>query len=1442
MIYIFFAIFHSLISKDHLNGFVKSDCPGKPSEDFFYITEDTAFTSDSKYYGCDLAPNKRTGGASCIVQVYSSVFKGIVNENINGGAIYIKFIAKTTVTGQCIINDCKFIECKGLNGGGVYYEGIKRDTLSFDLFGCTFQDNNAIESGGAINFIVVSANVSNCTFINNICNGNGLDIYFKCAEKKSGVESFDPLKIQYCVFERSLKDVVKPLFYLDWITDLTDFVFSYNNITVPNLDASQRIYLFGISLSSTKGGTFVAESNVISPSTSYVANAESEVLRKINVSISFIDSPNQPPPDVPEGCPLPPAKYEKLTDKYAPTTGVNLYGCKDYIERRIDVQQSLLYLYSCTFHNIVSDSKGGAIMLTINYDGTPEGSIVINNCTFSDCKGLEGGALFIETKESVRFLNVTESVFENNEATSIGGAIYFHSTYATFDKCTFTNNIAATHGSDLYFYVYEEEDTEYPFLVENCKFTHDKEYTAEKTASLIYLFWRPQSDFYFNKNEIRIKENSNAFLFGSNEDVTTGNLSCKNNCLIPSNRYICKEYPILYNKLKGGFSTSCDPNAPAGPSECPAPPAEDYFDLVYGMDSTLKNVTLYGCNINTSEFVGGASCALLVYSSTFKSIGKIDSNGGAIYISIITAKTIERVSQIQNCSFTECKSKAGGAIYIKITRSDRSANVENCTFTNNQAESTGGAIFFDIVYSDVKRCIFIDNNAKTSGNDIHYQTSERTSTSNPLSIQYCRFQRSSKENSLSLIYLHMKPASDVEFSYNNITLPRSIVAERTYLFTELSEGTGGVFKAESNFIAPKTSYVVDSSSVLNDKIVNTSFFESPDQPPPEVPEGCPLPPKSYEDLSEGLERFDGINIYGCQLSIESRIDAEISLLYLYSCTFHNIVSDSKGGAIMLTINYDGTPEGSIVINNCTFSDCKGLEGGALFIETKESVRFLNVTESVFENNEATSIGGAIYFHSTYATFDKCTFTNNIAATHGSDLYFYVYEEEDTEYPFLVENCKFTHDKEYTAEKTASLIYLFWRPQSDFYFNKNEIRIKENSNAFLFGSNEDVTTGNLSCKNNCLIPSNRYICKENQNLEDRVIKGFSDYCDPQSDIIIKDKETCTIEDHCQNINKDSIYAHVNIILSEFNNFTHDNNGGAVHMINTGLTIIDAKFDQCESKSAGGGGIYIYNDIEIPNKIILQKLNFNECKAVFGGAIYIYSSNEVTPALIDGCNFIGNSLNEGATSDLKGGSSIYLTTAGISEIVHCKFRKNTGKGGGCKINRDLSEKPKNNEDVGLLRLLNHMNEISNSRILISDCSFEIDENSECSVFLQGIVNDMKTEIKDCTFTGNLGKNAHHIDGQSVSKKKSNLQVSSCKFSSDKSGAVNSQFLEIDTTKQVFNLMTEKVKKNSSFNVRVLAVAAEVFCIVATVAFIVKKRNEARMQAYDITLMTDENEKSN
>ena len=355
----------------------------------------------------------------------------------------------------------------------------------------------------------------------------------------------------------------------------------------------------------------------------------------------------------------------------------------------------------------------------------------------------------------------------------------------------------------------------------------------------------------------------------------------------------------------------------------------------------------------------------------------------------------------------------------------------------------------------------------------------------------------------------------------------------------------------------------------------------------------------------------------------------------------------------------------------------------------------------------------------------------------------------------------------------------------------------------------------SCPSNCLKCTDSItctMCNPGFNLNGTVCESSSSIC---------------TSDRCELDNTDGTY-YQNITLDStttpaFSGSYNTESGGAVRLVNAGLTCIGVTFTNCKSQKAGGG-IYIYNNIKtedekITYSINLNGLEFKGCEASYGAAVFIYSPLETSPIRITSCIFDSNLLSSSSTSGkFYGGSALYIVSKN-AEIIASKFINNKGRGGTVKISDDLDTLPE-------LRMLQRVSNSTKRSILISGCSFEIDENSDSSLFYENGMRSTKIEIKDCSFKGKLTEGAHHIDGDSINDKKSSFIIKSCKFATDQDGALSRKFINADLYRNqiLLNNKFVKAKLPASLMMIVSSLAA---ILITIITFFIKKQNNNALE---------------
>lgn len=306
--------------------------------------------------------------------------------------------------------------------------------------------------------------------------------------------------------------------------------------------------------------------------------------------------------------------------------------------------------------------------------------------------------------------------------------------------------------------------------------------------------------------------------------------------------------------------------------------------------------------------------------------------------------------------------------------------------------------------------------------------------------------------------------------------------------------------------------------------------------------------------------------------------------------------------------------------------------------------------------------------------------------------------------------------------------------------------------------------------------------------------------------------------CDIKNNDDKPAHVSVGLTNFTNLKSDDDGGAIHLINSALECENVKFESCIAQKGGGGGVYIDNSVESNNDVRLDNLNFVNCKALYGGAVYIRASSPSVTATIRNCMFKDNEATAPNTDSMNGGSALYLNVRN-GLVQNNEFSGN--KGNLVKVVNEFDNK--------YAMLLDFVS----PSVLMTKCKFENDDDSSSTLFYVAGNNGVKFEVKECIFFGSLSEGGHHIDGLSLSKDSHKLHLNKCKFSLDSQSIMNlnadNSYLSFDLKNQVFNfdprvLNKSNEKRESSWpTLANLILVGSALVVVALLAIILKIKRQ-------------------
>ena len=267
-----------------------------------------------------------------------------------------------------------------------------------------------------------------------------------------------------------------------------------------------------------------------------------------------------------------------------------------------------------------------------------------------------------------------------------------------------------------------------------------------------------------------------------------------------------------------------------------------------------------------------------------------------------------------------------------------------------------------------------------------------------------------------------------------------------------------------------------------------------------------------------------------------------------NCTFLNNQGES-GTAVFLSPDADNSR-----INNCIFKGNKGIyageddwvEGAAIDVHAGH----VNITNSIFENNQALDTGGAINFaiQSIGSQLINCNFTNNTASTGGAIKII------NTD--ILIRNCKFTSNIA-TSGGAINLRDSKVRLENSTFISNS---VTNNGGAIYNDLSNTSTTGYLNISSSNFIDNN-------------AVNGGAIYS--------------------KNI--------LNIKNSNFTNNQATNNGGIIYSSNTTMLINTSAL--VNNSATNGGGIYSSSSNITANYNYIANNNGNKYVYINGSSTLI-----------------------------------------------------------------------------------------------------------------------------------------------------------------------------------------------------------------------------------------------
>ena len=982
--------------------------------------------------------------------------------------------------------------------------------------------------------------------------------------------------------------------------------------------------------------------------------------------------------------------FERNSVKSLPnkkTAGGAIYSCD---RSNITVQQSLFKENTATY-------SGGAIHMQ-----KTRGSFV--NCTFerNSLKGLPdkisfGGAICSRDRSNI---TVQQSLFKENTATYSGGAIDMQKTRGSFVNCTFERNSLKGLPDKISFGGAICSRDRSNITVQQSLF---KENTASYIGGAIYM-QKTRGSFVnciFERNSAKSLPDKISFggaiCSGDRSNITVQQSLFKENIAT----YLGGA--IHMQKTRGSFvNCTFERNSLKG-----LPDKISFGGAICSRDRSNITVQQSLFKENTATYSGGAidmqktrgsfvNCTF--ERNSLKGLPDKISFGGAI-----CSRDRSNITVQQSLFKENTATCSGGAIHMQKTR----GSFVNCTFERNSAKSLpnkkagGGAIYSnDMSNITVQQSLFKENTATDSGGAIHMQKTRG-------SFVNCTFERNSLKGLPDKISFGGAICSH---DRSNITVQQSLFKENTAsyiggaIYMQKTRGSfvNCIFERNSlKGLPDKISFggaicsgdrsnITVQQSLFKDNIATYFGGAIHMQKTRGSFVNCTFERNSLKGLPEKISFGGAI----CSRD-RSNITVQQSLFKENTATY-------RGGAIDMQ-----KTRGSFV--NCTFerNSLKGLPdkisfGGAICSRDRSNI---TVQQSLFKENIATYFGGAIDMQKTRGSFVNCTFERNSLKGLPDKISFGGAIGSGDRSNITVQQSLF---KENTASYIGGAIYM-QKTRGSFVnciFERNSAKSLPDKISFggaISSSNRsNITVQQSLFKENTATYSGGAIDMQktrgsfvNCTFERNSLKGLPDKISFGGAICSRDRSNITVQQslfkentatysggaiHMQETrgsfvnctfernsakslpNKKTgggaIYSNdmsnITVQQSLFKENTATDSGGAIHMQKTRGSFVNCTFERNSAKSllnkkTAGGAIFSHDR----SNITVQQSLFKENTATYsGGAIHMRK----TRGSFVNCTFERNSVKSLPNKKTAGGA-IYSCDRSNITVQQSLFKENT-----------------------------------------------------------------------------------------------------------------------------------------------------------------------------------------
>ena len=794
-----------------------------------------------------------------------------IHSELNGfnhGAVYLH-------STEGILQTCTFhnntINGKYGIGGALYI-----DNSNIKVLHCLFKENTATYSGGAIIMLKTRGSFVNCTFERNSAKSLRHKTAYGGAISSRDMSN---ITVQQSLFKENTAT------YSGGAIDMQKTQGSFVNCTFERNSAKilPHKMVYGGAISSRDRSNITVQQSLFKENT---ATYSGGAINMQKTRGSFVN-----------------CTFERNSAKSLPHKMVYGGAISSCDMSNITVQQSLFKENTATY-------VGGAI----NMQKT-RGSFV--NCTFerNSAKSLPhkmvyGGAISSRDRSNI---TVQQSLFNENTATYVGGAIHMQKARGSFVNCTFERNSAKSLPHKMVYGGAISSCDRSNITVQQSLF---KENTATYVGGAINM-QKTRGSFVnctFERNSA--KSLPHKMVYG-------GAISSRDRSNITVQQSLFKENTATYSggainmqKTRGSF-VNCTFERNSAKS---LPHKMVYGGAISSCDRSNITVQQSLFKENTATYVGGAIHMQKARGSfvncTFERNSAKSLPHKMVYGGAISSRDRSNITVQQSLFKENTATYSGGAINMQKTR----GSFVNCTFERNSAKSLphktvyGGAISSrDRSNITVQQSLFKENTVTYVGGAIHMQKARG-------SFVNCTFERNSAK---SLPHKMVYGGAISSCDRSNITVQQSLFKENTVTYIG---GAIHMQKTRGSFV--NCTFERNSAKSLLNKKAAGGAISSNDR---------------------------------------SKITVQQSLFKENTATY-------SGGAIHMQ-----KARSSFV--NCTFErnfvKCRpenGDFGGAI---CAKDFSYLTMHQCIFKENRAATTGGATFIQDSQSSFKKCTFEGKV---------------------------------------------------------------------------------------------------------------------------------------------------------------------------------------------------------------------------------------------------------------------------------------------------------------------------------------------------------------------------------------------------------------------------------------------------------------------------------